>query len=155
MKTLVLYDSVFGCTEKVAGTIGEALATQGTCEVVKACDFTPDRLVGVERLFVGSPTRAFRPTPELTAKLMALRAGALAGIPVRVFDTRVVIEKSPAVLRLMARLFGYAAGALAKLVRAKGGTVVGEPTGFLVAGTEGPLLEGELERARGFADFKG
>jgi hypothetical protein len=52
----------------------------------------------------------------------------------------------------MARLFGYAAGTLAKLARAKGGTVVGEPVGFLVAGTEGPLLEGELERAVRFAE---
>ncbi len=153
MKTLVLYDSVFGCTEKVAATIGEALAKQGACEVVKACDFTSARLAGVERMFIGSPTRAFRPTPELTAKLTALRAGDLAGISVRVFDTRVVIENSPAILRFMARLFGYAAGSLAKLVRAKGGTVVGEPTGFLVAGTEGPLVEGELERAARFAAF--
>jgi hypothetical protein len=69
-----------------------------------------------------------------------------------VFDTRVDILKAPAVLRFMARLFGYAAGTLAKLARAKGGTVVGEPVGFLVAGTEGPLLEGELERAVRFAE---
>jgi flavodoxin len=152
MRFLVLYDSVFGCTEKVALALGEALSKQGACEVVKAADFTSDRLAGVDRLFIGSPTRAFRPTPELTTKLSALRAGALSGLPVHVFDTRVDIAKAPAVLRLMARLFGYAAGALAKLVRAKGGTVVGAPVGFVVAGTEGPLLEGELERAVRFAE---
>jgi flavodoxin len=152
MKSLVLYDSVFGCTEKVSTAIGEALSRQGDCEVVKAADFTSDRLTGVDRLFIGSPTRAFRPTPELTAKLSALHAGSLSGIPVHVFDTRVDILKAPAVLRFMARLFGYAAGTLAKLARAKGGTVVGEPVGFLVAGTEGPLLEGELERAVRFAE---
>jgi len=147
MKTLVLYDSVFGNTEKVALALAEVFAEQGPCEAVRAADFAPSRLAGVGRLAVGSPTRAFRPTPALVAQLDALPPGALAGIDVLAFDTRAWIEKAPGILRFFAGLFGYAADPIAKRLLKKGGRLVLPPAGFVVADSEGPLLEGELARA--------
>jgi len=58
------------------------------------------------------------------------------------FDTRV---KHP-----IAKLFGYAAGRIADGLTGKGGYPVA-PEGFIVMGNEGPLKEGELERAAGWA----
>jgi len=147
MKTLVLYDSVFGNTERIALALSESFAGQGSGEAVKAADFSLERLAGVDRLVVGSPTRAFRPTPALVERLEALPAGALAGIDVLAFDTRAQIEKAPGILRFMARLFGYAAEPIAKRLQRKGGRLVLPPAGFVVAGSEGPLLDGELDRA--------
>ena len=40
-----------------------------------------------------------------------------------------------------------AASTIAKLLQKKGGTLMAAPEGFLVTGEEGPLKDGELERA--------
>jgi hypothetical protein len=47
----------------------------------------------------------------------------------------------------MVRLFGYAAEPIAKSMVKKGGELVGDPVGFVVLDSEGPLKEGELERS--------
>jgi flavodoxin I len=49
------------------------------------------------------------------------------------------------------KLFGYAAEPIAAKLQKKGGTLAAPPEGFFVGGTEGPLKEGELERAAQWA----
>ena len=49
------------------------------------------------------------------------------------------------------RLFGYAAKPIADRLQKRGGVLVVPPEGFYVEGTEGPLQEGELERASEWA----
>ena len=56
MKALVIYDSVFGNTEKIARAVGEAAGAQ----VVKVGALQDGALAGVDLLLVGSPTRGFR-----------------------------------------------------------------------------------------------
>jgi len=51
----------------------------------------------------------------------------------------------------MVRLFGYAAAPIAKRLKSKGGELVLAPEGFVVKDTEGPLKEGELDRAAAWA----
>jgi len=48
-------------------------------------------------------------------------------------------------------VFGYAAGRIARNLKGKGGNLIASPEGFLVTSTKGPLKEGELERAAGWA----
>jgi len=48
-------------------------------------------------------------------------------------------------------VFGYAAGRIAGNLKRKGGTLIASTEGFFVTGSEGPLKEGELERAAGLA----
>jgi hypothetical protein len=45
----------------------------------------------------------------------------------------------------------WAATVIANQLKAKGGEPVGTPEGFFVLGTEGPLVDGELERAKEWA----
>ena len=45
-------------------------------------------------------------------------------------------------------LTGSAARKIAKALKKKGGTLLAEPESFFVTDTEGPLLEGEIERAK-------
>jgi flavodoxin I len=47
----------------------------------------------------------------------------------------------------MAHMFGYAAEPIAASLVKHGGTQILPPAGFFVMDTEGPLREGELERA--------
>jgi flavodoxin I len=130
MKALVVYDSVHGNTEKIAQTIGEAIGGQ----VLRVGGVNPADLKGFDALILGSPTHGGWYTPEIQALLKA--SPALEGVNVAVFDTRT--KKS---------IFGYAAPRIAKSLEKNGGKVIVPPEGFIVLGTQGPLMDGELERA--------
>ena len=145
MKTLVIYDSVFGNTEKIAKAIGE----RSGAKVVQVSAVKSEDLAGVELLLVGSPTRGFRPTDGMKKFLKDLSSGILKGVGVGGFDTRMdVDEVDNKVLIFMEKIFGYAAEPIAKTLVQKGGRQVIPPAGFIVKASEGPLRDGELERAR-------
>ena len=151
MKALVIYDSVFGNTEKVAQAVGTALEDRAEVSVLKVGDVSGKFWTGLDALIVGSPTRAFSATPAAKQLLSGIPRQALRGVRVAAFDTRVEVEKAPAILKVLVKLFGYAAEPLAAKLRKKGGQEALPPAGFIVGGTEGPLQEGELERAAEWA----
>ena len=93
----------------------------------------------IDLLFVGGPTHGGRPTEAIRDLLDQVPGNALQGTNVAAFDTRL-----PAI---WVRILGYAAPRIAGTLKKKGGTLIGSPEGFFVEGTEGPLREGELERA--------
>jgi hypothetical protein len=73
-------------------------------------------------------------------------------VRVAAFDTRIAIEDvDNAVLPTFIKVFGYAAKPIADLLQKKGGELSLPPEGFIVKDTEGPLKEGELERAAEWA----
>ena len=66
------------------------------------------------------------------------------------FDTRITEEEFNShgvVVSKLAAIFGYAAEPIAERLKKKGGELAAPSEGFYVGGTEGPLLEGEFERA--------
>ena len=146
---LVVYDSVFGNTAKVAQAIGEAL---GGAPVKKVAEVQSSDLEGLKILLVGSPTRAFRATPATMNFIKGLGRDALQGVKTAAFDTRIPFENiESGVLRFMAKLFGYADVKIAKALEKSGASLPLESAGFGVSDTEGPLIEGEIERARDWA----
>jgi flavodoxin len=152
MNALVVYDSVFGNTEKVAQAMGDALGSQAEVQTLRVSDAKPEHLAGLNVLVVGSPTRAFSPTPAIKSRLRGLPAKSLQGVRVAAFDTRAdVAEVGSAILTFMVSIFGYAAKPIGKGLVRKGGELAMPPEGFYVGGTEGPLKEGELERAADWA----
>jgi flavodoxin len=152
MKALVVYDSVFGNTERVARAVGEALDRSGDVEVLRVSKVSPEQLKRYDILIVGSPTRAFQPTGGTKKFLNRIPAGGLKGIRVAAFDTRLsVADTDSGLLVYLVRLFGYAAEPMADKLKKKGGDLAVPPEGFIVEGTEGPLREGELERAADWA----
>lgn len=152
MKVLVVYDSVFGNTEKIALAMDKALGTKNRVETVRASEVKPERLAGLDLLIVGSPTRAFRPTKAVTDFLRGIPPDGLKGARVAAFDTRISVEDTKSrFLRFMVRIFGYAAKPVSDKLWKKEGVLVIPPEGFFVKGSEGPLKEGELERAAEWA----
>lgn len=152
MKALVVFDSFFGNTEKVARAIGDALSAKASVEAVRIDAVSQEMLAGVQLLVVGSPTRAFRASPATTGWLNALAPDSLRGVKVAAFDTRITPEDTGSrVYSTMARALGYAAGPIAKQLVARGGELALPPEGFRVNDKEGPLKEGELERATAWA----
>jgi flavodoxin len=148
MKALIVYDSYYGNTENVAKAIAARLAEGHTVTTVHASKASLEDLAGVELLVVGSPTRAFRPTTGTLAFVRRIPANGLLNMAVAVFDTRMAVaDTNSRLLAFLVKIFGYAAEPLAKRLKAKGGIIAVEPQGFLVKDSEGPLAEGELERA--------
>lgn len=157
MNILVVYESYFGNTEQIARAIYEALSrTQdalGTVRLLNAAGVKPEDLAGVGLLVVGSPTRGFRPTEATVAFLKGIPKGSLRGVRVAAFDTRILLETIDSkALRWMVNTGGYAAKHIASSLQKSGGELVAPPEGFLVTGEEGPLKDGELERAAAWAN---
>lgn len=154
MKAMVVYDSQFGNTGKVAQEIGKALGPPIDVQVVRVGDARPDKLAGLSLLVVGCPTQRLTATPATTSFLKSIPRGGLEGVKVAAFDTRFTEEmiNSIKVLPFFVRLFGYAAEPIAKRLVKKGGELAVPPEPFYVTDSEGPLLEGELERAAAWAE---
>lgn len=144
MKTLVIYDSVFGNTEKIAQAVGNAVKA----EVKKAADVNEKDLEELELLVVGSPTRGFRPIESVSKFLKALPANSFQGVKAAAFDTRIPLEsiRSKA-FRFIVKKGGYASPLISKELTKNGAIMITAPEGFFVKESEGPLVEGELERA--------
>ena len=148
MKALIVYDSFFGNTEKIALSIGKAFGNKKEVTICKAVDVKPNMLDGLDYLIVGSPTRAFSPSPATKSFLKGIPSKQLAGVKVTAFDTRIAMtDKVPGFLRFMAKLFGYADKPILDSLKKKGGQETVPSEGFFVLDSEGPLEKGELERA--------
>ena len=139
MKTLVVYDSLYGNTAQVAKAIGSAVA--GESQVLRVAQANPSELGSFDLVVVGAPTQGGRATEAMQAFLA--RVPALEGARVAVFDTRLRAK--------WVKVFGYAAGKIAERMEALGATLVTEPEGFIVEGKKGPLTGGELERVAAWA----
>ena len=152
MNVLVIYDSVFGNTEKIAQALGAALVAVGDVQILPVSQVTAEKIGALHLLVVGSPTRSFRPTEPIVKFLNALPKNHLAGIKVAAFDTRLCLETIDSrALRFIVNTGGYAASFIAKALEKKGGSLLAAPQGFLVTGEQGPLKDGELERAAHWA----
>jgi len=144
MNALVLYDSKYGNTERIAETIALALqeALPTRLASIDDVDDIEDLLHGIDLLVVGGPTHRHGLSGPLRTPLARLGESALGGVRVAVFDTRVHGSRL---------VTGSAAARLVKLLRHRGAWVIVPPASFIVGGTEGPLLEGENEHAQTWA----
>lgn len=149
MKTLILYDSTFGNTEKVANAIAEGIGKSEDCKVTKIEDFSNEVLQGIDLLLIGSPTIAFNPSLNTKIFLKRMSGNSCSGIKAAAFDTRMnVQEVNSKFLIFMAKHFGYADRAIVRNLKRAGCEIIAPAEGFIVKGSEGPLKEGELDRAR-------
>jgi flavodoxin len=133
MKTIVVYDSVFGNTKAIAETLAKEFGSDAKAIHVK--DANVAELSKAELLIVGSPIIAWKPSEGMEAFLNSLSTGSLAGVKAATFDTRVKI------------FHGDAAGKIAKKLEECGASIITKPVFFTVKGKEGPLANGELEKA--------
>jgi len=143
MKVLIVYDSIQGNTEKVARAMAAALSSSGDVKVLKPGEVASSDLKSIDLLIVGSPTLGGRPTQPMQTFLAGIPADALKGIDVVAFDTRLKAA--------WVKIFGFASGRIADALKSKGGRLLAPPQGFFVAGRNGPLKDGESERAAEWA----
>lgn len=164
MKALVVYESMFGNTERVARAIASGLSKHMKVELLEVTEAPSAINELLDVIVVGGPTHAFSMTRPRTRE-DAIAQGATRGsrevgirewlehLPagphselVATFDTR--IDK-------VRRLPGSAAKGAAKIVRKLGYAPAAHAQSFYVHDTDGPLLEGELDRAEAFGERLG
>jgi flavodoxin len=152
MKSLVLYDSAYGNTAKIARVIYHVLAAKSDARLIALDDLRFSTLGKVDLLVVGSPTQGGRPTQGLEGFLKNLPPDALGNIRVAAFDTRLDIRAQAFLLRLVMSTARYAASKIARLLVSKGGELITKPRGFIVSDTEGPVLDAEITHAEKWAE---
>jgi flavodoxin I len=142
MKTLVVYDSVYGNTKTIAQAIGDAIP--GEVEVLPVGQVNAGDLETVDLLIIGSPTHGALPTEAVQGLIEKIGPPAREGAQVATFDTRLTwgfLER-----------WGFAAPKMADTLKEKGWTLAGAPEGFFVRGLKkGPLKRGEVDRAAAWA----
>jgi hypothetical protein len=155
MRALVVYESMFGNTRRIADAIADGMADGSDVSVFDVAD-APQRVPDdVDLLVVGGPTHAFSMSRLATRRDAARRGGAYTDVPeglrewlhalpaptsacaFAAFDTRVDMPLLP----------GAASHSASRVARKLGFQVV-DVTSFLVEGYEGPLVDGQLQRAR-------
>jgi flavodoxin I len=141
MKTLVVHDSLYGNTKIIAQAIADAIP--GEVKMTHVSEVPALDLGAYDLLLVGGPTHGGGPSDPMKAMLDEIAPDALTGILVAAFDTRITWW--------WVRPFGYAAAKIARRLATKGGKLVVEGEGFFVNGGEGPLRDGEVERAAAWA----
>ncbi|KAF0200820.1 MAG: flavodoxin/nitric oxide [Bacteroidetes bacterium] len=153
MKALIIYESAFGNTELIAFAIRDVL--NQSCETIALHPdkIQPADLQNYDLIIAGSPTQKFSPLPQIAAFISKLPSGSLKGKNVAAFDTRIdLMKQNNRFLSFMVWLFGYAAEPLAKKLKSKKGNLIVPAEGFFVDDTKGPISEGELKRAKEWAE---
>ncbi len=167
MRALVVYESMYGNTRRVAEAICEGLRSSGTDAVAAPVAEAPSRLAEFGCVVVGGPTHAWsmsrastrrsaveaaaKPTSQLQVEPGADGLGLrewLDGVDalatcVAAFDTRM---KAPWCLT------GRASRAIARRLRKRGADVVRPPRSFFVH-RDNTLVEGQLADAREWGDW--
>jgi flavodoxin len=152
MKILIVYDSYFGNTQKIAETLADELMRTDEVKLVKAGTGIHIDTEGLDVIVVGTPTRAFSATPPIKEFLKQLSRKELKQVKLALFDTRVNAQKIDSkMLKFLMKGFGYGIDTMLKLVRSKEGVMACEPECFYVEDKEGPLASGEIKKAVAWA----
>ena len=136
-KALVVYDSMFGNTEKIAKALAKGLEDAGVnvdCVKVEAVKF--DELSGYDLLAVGGPVHAWSTSKPMKTFLEHLKnVKGLGGKKAFSFDTK------------MSRnwLSGNAGGKIEGELKRLGMTIIKPHATAVVKGREGPLEDGAEE----------
>jgi flavodoxin len=149
MNALIIYDSMYGNTEKIAKAMGDAI--NGEAKVLHVSEARFSELKSVDFIIIGSPTQGFRATKPVQTFIESIPSDALKEINVAAFDTRIPESDVGKGLRFILKVGGYAAPRIEKALKKKGGNLVAPAEGLFVKDKEGPLVEGELERAAAWA----
>ena len=120
MNALIVYDSTFGNTERLARAIAERL---GSARLLRAEEADARDLAGYDLLIAAGPTQRQKASPALQEWLKRLPRGVLKGVPAAAFDTR---------YRMSRFLTGSAAERIASRLKRAGARLVVPPESFFM-----------------------
>jgi flavodoxin len=128
MKTLIVYDSLYGNTETIAEAVAKGIT--GDVKVIKVGNAKAADITDVNLLIIGSPTQGGRYTKTLEPFLNEITGCINDNIKIAVFDTRMPAK--------WVKIFGYAAGKIADYFKKAGFEPIVPPEPFMVESAKGP-----------------
>lgn len=149
MKALIVIETCFGNTEQIAHAIAEGLRSRGAdVDLVQAAEAPSPQ--GFDLLLIGSPTHSMGLPKAATRQQARTKGGHPGSTGIAEWLTtvpRLDGQRIAAFATVTGGMFsGSAAKAIEKHLRKVAVTVTARED-FTVRGTEGPLADGELERA--------
>jgi len=145
MNALIVYHSEFGNTRQIAEAIAEVFQGAGGARMLSTGQLTPADLKGADLLVMGTPTHKMKLPEAVQPVLEDLPRRVLQSVPVAAFDTSYEMGA------FLARF--TAAKRIDRALRRLGGKRLVTPQTFHVhRHHEGPLLDGEIERAQHWAE---
>ena len=153
MRILVLYRSYYGNTRDVADTIAGRLTALGHQLTVQDVRQPLRDLANVDRVLIGAPTRFGRVSGKAKSALRKLRRRGFGDRLIGTFDTYGPLPKTPEEAEENRKwLEPGAAVILQREAGRLGLKVFAESLRCAVKKYQGPLADGELEKAEGFAE---
>ena len=154
MKALVVYESHYGNTERIAAAIAEGIGPEA--RAVNTSEATPELVEATDLLVAGAPVMAFRlPNESMLSTLpndvKAPVAPDMSHPSLREWLETLPRHEGAAAASFETRLRwspGGATGAIDDRLSQAGFRTIAKPGKFVVKGSYGPLREGEVERAR-------
>ncbi len=155
MRALIVYESMFGNTRQIAEAVATGTSAWADVTICGVDDAPGDVALDLDMLVVGGPTHVFSMSRGATRWEAVHRQGLVTDVAVGIrewlqalaeidrstffaaFDTRVDLHLFP----------GAASHGATRVARARG-FITTPPESFYVADYEGPLLNGEIDRAR-------
>ncbi len=140
MKALIVYDSFFGNTLKVAEMFQKELEhKKAQVELAHVTKVDFDALSKNDILIFGSPTRGFRATQPMVLLLKNKNIN-YENKQTFVFDTRIDLEDIKSkLLRKMINSLGYATQNMEKILKKRKALPIIDCEGYGVVSSEGPL----------------
>lgn len=139
---MIVYQSEYGNTERLARAMGEALSEHGEVRVTPVGEIPSLGHYDADLLIVGAPTQRHGLPGSTRDMLDGVPEGTLRNVAALAFDTR---------YRGSRWIRGSAARDIHKILRDLDCRLLAPPESFFVAGEEGPLEPGEEDRARSWA----
>lgn len=153
MKALVVYESHYGNTAKIAQAIAEGIGPEA--RALNTSEATPEVIGAADLVVAGAPVMAFGLPNESMLANMPKDTKAPVAPDMSHPSLRVWLEALPhhdaAAASFETRLRwspGGATGAIDDRFHRAGFRTIATPGKFVVKGSYGPLREGEVERAR-------
>ncbi len=165
MHAVVVFESMFGNTQRIAEAVSDGLAPHAKVDVSEVGTAPTSLDDDVTLLVVGCPTQAWgmsRKNTRQSAEKQAPQGLVSKGIGVREWLASVTKgSETVAAVAFDTRFHkprwvtGSAARSVQKRLRRLGFRVLAPAESFFVSGTTGPLLDGETERARNWGEKLG
>jgi hypothetical protein len=154
MKAVVVYESLWGNTARIARAIAEGIGPEA--RALSTAEATAATITGADLIVAGAPVLGFKlPSEKMRESIRANPGKAPAPPDLSHPAMRAWLDALPAGQGASAAFdtqvrgpFGNAAPAIAEALEHAGYRAVAKPAGFIVAGRFGPLRDGEVERAR-------
>ena len=143
-KAIVVYDTKFGNTEKIAKVLAEGIKAQGVeVDCVKVGEFQINKLKEYDLLVIGGPTQWFGISKPMKDFLDKLESAEISGKKAFAFDTKLKSER--------ARFAGSAGKGIEKRLKKLQMSIVRPHASAIVKGIKGPLEEGMEEKFKEIA----